>query len=98
MEITRQLKSAVSAAQQSVAPQRGQRSDAAKAAVAPAGNANASAGAALPLEQLQDALGALPDVDLDKVAAVRDALARGEISLDVEALSRSMLDFHGGGA
>ena len=53
---------------------------------------------ALPLEQVQEALGALPEVDLDKVAAIRDALARGEVSLDPGALSRSMLDFHGGGA
>lgn len=94
MEITRQLKPALGAAVQSPAPAR-----VSSRAPAQSGTAQASGSAgALPVEQLQDALGALPDVDLDKVAAIRDALARGEISLDPEALSRSILDFHGGGA
>ena len=93
MEITRQLKPVIGAPAQSAAPQRSQREEAAR----PAAQAPAASGA-LPLEQVQEALGALPEVDLDKVAAIRDALARGEVSLDPGALSRSMLDFHGGGA
>lgn len=97
MEITRQLKPVISASGDSAATARASRAEQAQPA-AMAQQQPAAGAAALPVEQLQDALGALPDVDLDKVEAVRQALARGEISLDVEALSRSMLAFHGGGA
>lgn len=94
MEITRQLKPALGTpVQNAAAPRASTKASAPGAASQAAGSTGA-----LPVEQLQEALGALPDVDLDKVAAIRDALARGEISLDPEALSRSMLDFHGGGA
>ncbi|WP_371367651.1 flagellar biosynthesis anti-sigma factor FlgM [Pseudomonas sp. QL9] len=94
MEITRQLKPALGTPVQTAATSRASTQATAQGATSQA----TGTAATLPVEQLQDALGALPDVDLDKVAAIRDALARGEISLDPEALSRSMLDFHGGGA
>ncbi|WP_212632014.1 flagellar biosynthesis anti-sigma factor FlgM [Pseudomonas sp. KB-10] len=48
------------------------------------------------LEQLQDALRSLPDVDLDKVAQLKAALARGELSSDPAALAGSMLTYHSG--
>lgn len=50
----------------------------------------------LPLETLQDALDKLPAVDMDKIAEVRAALARGEIALDNDALAQSMLSYHRG--
>jgi len=50
----------------------------------------------LPLEQLQEALGSLPEIDMDKVQQFKAALQRGEISLDLGALSRSMLAYHSG--
>ena len=50
----------------------------------------------LPLEQMHDALRAMPDVDLDRVAAIKQALQRGEISTDVDELASSMLSYHRG--
>ncbi|TLX59177.1 flagellar biosynthesis anti-sigma factor FlgM [Stutzerimonas nosocomialis] len=50
----------------------------------------------LPLEQLQAALRAMPDVDLDKVAAIKQALQRGEISTDPAALASSVMTYHSG--
>lgn len=48
------------------------------------------------LQQLQSNLQNLPEVDLDKVAALKAALANGELSTDVRALAGSMLDYHSG--
>ncbi|MEZ3134135.1 flagellar biosynthesis anti-sigma factor FlgM [Stutzerimonas kunmingensis] len=50
----------------------------------------------LPLEQMHDALRAMPDVDLDRVAAIKQALQRGEISTDPAELAGSMLAYHRG--
>lgn len=50
----------------------------------------------LPLEQMQDALRAMPELDLDRVAAIRLALQRGEISTDPAQLASSMLTYHRG--
>lgn len=55
-----------------------------------------SAGAEPRLEQLQAALQSLPDVDLDKVAQLKAALASGELSSDPAALASSMLTYHSG--
>ncbi len=60
----------------------------------PAGSARSSEG--LPLEQMQEALRAMPEVDLDRVAAIKQALQRGEISSNVDELASSMLSFHRG--
>jgi negative regulator of flagellin synthesis FlgM len=60
------------------------------------GNARSSASEEPRLEQLQDALRNLPDVDLDKVAQLKAALARGELSSDPAALAGSMLTYHSG--
>ncbi|TRO40411.1 flagellar biosynthesis anti-sigma factor FlgM [Pseudomonas sp. ALS1131] len=62
----------------------------------PGGNARARASQEPRLEQLQDALRSLPDVDLDKVAQLKAALARGELSSDPAALAGSMLTYHSG--
>ncbi|MGG2399543.1 flagellar biosynthesis anti-sigma factor FlgM [Pseudomonas sp. SH1-B] len=48
------------------------------------------------LEQLQAALRSLPEVDLDKVAQLKAALAGGELSSDPAALASSMLTYHSG--
>lgn len=50
----------------------------------------------LPLEQMHEALRAMPEVDLDRVAAIKQALQRGEIATDVAELASSMLSFHRG--
>lgn len=62
----------------------------------PGGNARTSTSQEPRLEQLQDALRSLPDVDLDKVAQLKAALARGELSSDPAALAGSMLTYHSG--
>ena len=46
------------------------------------------------LEQLQEAMRALPEVDMDQVAAIKLALARGELSADVKVLAHSILAYH----
>lgn len=38
----------------------------------------------------------LPDVDMAKVEQIRNALARGELSLDTKALSQAVMQFHTG--
>ncbi len=52
--------------------------------------------ATLPLEQMQEALRAMPEVDLDRVAAIRQALQQGAISTDPAELAGSMLAYHRG--
>lgn len=91
MEITRQFKPVIAAQSESPVALR------TAPASAPQKSASAQPAAeGLPLEQLQDALGSLPEIDMDKVAAIKLALQRGEISVDVGALSRSMLAYHNG--
>jgi negative regulator of flagellin synthesis FlgM len=48
------------------------------------------------LEQLQDAMRQLPDVDTDKVLAIRAALARGELAIDTATLAKLMASYHRG--
>lgn len=48
------------------------------------------------LERIQAALGQLPQVDLDKVANLKAALAAGELSTDSATLSAAMLTYHRG--
>lgn len=38
----------------------------------------------------------LPNVDMAKVDQIRDALARGELTLDTKALSQAVMQFHTG--
>lgn len=91
MEITRQAKSLFNAQAEAAA-------SAPRKSVAQVGTAAAVGQGAtpLPVEQLQEALGQLPEVDLDKVDAIRQALQRGEIAVDSAALSRAMLAYHNG--
>ncbi|PKH25402.1 flagellar biosynthesis anti-sigma factor FlgM [Enterobacterales bacterium CwR94] len=42
----------------------------------------------------QQGLQALPEIDEAQVAAVRDALAKGQIPLDADALAKAMLAWH----
>ena len=66
---------------------------------APAGSGKATAPplpAAQPLSQAAGALQAQPEVDLDKVAAVRAALARGEIGFDADKLAATIAAYHRG--
>ena len=91
MEITRQFKPVIAT--------QSEGSVTASAAQAPAAKKTVSTAASsesLPLEQLHDALGSLPEVDMDKVEQIKAALQRGEIKLDTGALSRSMLAYHNG--
>ncbi len=48
------------------------------------------------LEVLRDAMRSVADVDLEKVAAIKQALNCGEIVSDSVALAGSMLAYHGG--
>lgn len=48
------------------------------------------------LEQLQEAMRALPEIDMNQVTAIKQALARGELSSDVKVLAHSILAYHRG--
>ena len=48
------------------------------------------------LEQLQEAIRALPEIDMDQVAAIKKALAQGQLSADVKVLAHSILAYHRG--
>ena len=65
-----------------------------RTAVASPASANPPA-AARP-DALRAALQALPDVDLDRVAALRQALAEGSLDTSPENLATDMLAFHRG--
>jgi negative regulator of flagellin synthesis FlgM len=90
MEISRSLKPAAitgidgTSAQRTQAPSAGKR------------ERHIAGAPQLSLESLQDNLRALPEVDLDKVEQIKQALQRGEISLDPEALAASMRAYHNG--
>ena len=47
---------------------------------------------ALTFEQLQANIGADSGVDIDKVAAIKSAIARGEYSIDAQRISRAVMD------
>lgn len=66
------------------------------------GNSRVDAGARLKpaTEQLQSTslrqnLQAASEVDIDKVNQVREAIARGELSLDPDVLAEAVMDMHG---
>ncbi|HIF5944101.1 TPA: flagellar biosynthesis anti-sigma factor FlgM [Vibrio parahaemolyticus] len=57
----------------------------------PAFQANTAA-----IDRAQAEMKSLPDVDMEKVEQVRNALARGELSLNTKALSKAIMQFHTG--
>ncbi|HCG6971929.1 TPA: flagellar biosynthesis anti-sigma factor FlgM [Vibrio parahaemolyticus] len=57
----------------------------------PAFQANTAA-----IDRAQAEMKSLPDVDMEKVEQVRNALAHGELSLDTKALSKAIMQFHTG--
>ncbi len=57
----------------------------------PAFQANTAA-----IDRAQAEMKSLPDVDMEKVEQVRNALARGELSLATKALSKAIMQFHTG--
>ncbi|EGQ7846304.1 flagellar biosynthesis anti-sigma factor FlgM [Vibrio parahaemolyticus] len=48
------------------------------------------------IDRAQAEMKSLPDVDMEKVEQVRNALVRGELSLDTKALSKAIMQFHTG--
>lgn len=48
------------------------------------------------LKPAQAALAQMPEVDMDRVAALRDALSKGEIRFDANRLAQLIQRFHGG--
>jgi negative regulator of flagellin synthesis FlgM len=92
MEITRQLKPSLNLSSEAPAQVKSPRvSTAALSSTAPVAAVSSES---LQLEQLHHALDQQPEVDLDKVAALKLALARGELNTEPAALASSMLDYH----
>ena len=91
MEINRQIKSGFSVQSEVSGPVKSDRPSPAAAT-----QTAAPATGEPRLEQLQEALRSLPEIDLDKVAAIKQALRRGEIHSDSAALASSMLSYHSG--
>ncbi|CZF84110.1 flagellar biosynthesis anti-sigma factor FlgM [Grimontia marina] len=48
------------------------------------------------IEKAQQDMGKLPNVDMAKVEQIRSALQRGELGLDMLALSQAVMKFHTG--
>ncbi|UTZ39210.1 flagellar biosynthesis anti-sigma factor FlgM [Vibrio campbellii] len=48
------------------------------------------------IDRAQAEMKSLPDVDMVKVEQIRNALARGELNLDTQALSKAVMQFHTG--
>lgn len=48
------------------------------------------------LKPAQAALAEMPEIDQDKVSALRDALAKGEIRFDADRLAQLIQRYHGG--
>ncbi|MCE3606139.1 flagellar biosynthesis anti-sigma factor FlgM [Massilia sp. P8910] len=82
------------------AVQRSSAAQAPEAKTAVSGGAGvASASGALQSEVLQPAMAALaamPEIDHEKVAQLRDALAKGELPFDPARLAGLITRFHGG--
>lgn len=76
-----------------VAPLAGGTRPAAPAATA-AGTAPATGTAVPGLAQVAGRLAAASEVDLAKVGAVRDAIAAGRLTLDMDRLADAVLDLH----
>lgn len=87
MEITRQTVISLSPL-----PERTVSANNARVAVGHASTVSPQPG----LERIQSALRQLPQVDLDKVATLKAALAAGEISTDSASLAGAMLSYHRG--
>lgn len=66
-----------------------------KAAVQPAAPAAPQALESAALQPALAALRDLPEIDQAKVAALRDALARGEVPLDTDRLAGLIARYHG---
>lgn len=96
MEINRQFTAGFTAQSDVQGLGKAERSPSAQPQLQPAATVAPSSSEELPLEQLQESLRKLPDVDLDKVAALKRALQRGELVSDSAALAGSILDYHGG--
>jgi len=93
MEISRQIKPGFSVQGETPGAVKNEGPGPVAAAAAPTAK---PASAEPRLERLQEALRSLPDIDLDKVAAIKQALQRGEIHSDSAALASSMLAYHSG--
>lgn len=48
------------------------------------------------IDKAQAEMQSLPNVDMEKVEQVRNALVKGELALDTKALSQAVLQFHTG--
>lgn len=87
MEISKHLKAGYSLAAEAASSTKTEPASTAKTAAV-------AAKAEPRLEQLQEAMRALPEIDMDQVTAIKQALARGELSSDVKVLAHSILAYH----
>ncbi|MTD26961.1 flagellar biosynthesis anti-sigma factor FlgM [Erwinia sorbitola] len=53
----------------------------------------AASAAAGPISQAQQTLREMPDVDNQRIAELKTAISQGELDLDPQSLSRSMMDY-----
>lgn len=97
MEITRHTKTGYSIPAETVATQRPDSAPKTAGTASSAPMLTSSEPAPEPrLDQLQEAMRKLPEVDLEQVAAIKQAIARGELSSDVRVLAQSILAYHRG--
>lgn len=92
MEITSQRSPGYTLPSDATAPTKLDAPTSAKAGVSPIAKPTEAR-----LDVLHDAMRSLPDVDMDKVTAAKQALLRGDISTDdTAALAGSILSYHRG--
>lgn len=92
MEISRNIKSGYSAPSEASSA----KTDATNAAASTEKVAAAGSKPEPRLEQLQEAMRALPEIDLEQVAKIKKALANGDLCSDVKVLAHSILAYHRG--
>jgi negative regulator of flagellin synthesis FlgM len=73
-----------------------QETTTAAAAAAPLASSTGTASQSAVLQGAQSALREMPEIDQAKVAALRDALARGEVRFDAGKLAGLISRYHGG--
>lgn len=89
MEISRHIKTGVSASTEAQATAKTESAPVTKTAVT-----GQQTSAEPRLEELQEAMRALPEIDMEQVTAIKQALVRGELSSDVKVLAHSILAYH----
>lgn len=79
---------------QSVQPRKQEPTNIQTADAQPSRASSSISSAAQSLEQARQAMTSLPDVDMDKVNNIRQALSEGKLELNMDALAQAIIEMH----